>query len=445
MLKSFRVNITFRILTLITLVLALVYCVAKTEFYITMFILFVVLVLAVVDMVRYVDHSNRDFTAFLLGIKYDDFSATYSGHHKGKSFGEMYDAFNDINRKFLNIRAEKEANHQYLQTIVESVSVGLLCIDEGGGIFMMNKALQRLLSKPYLVHIDALGQIDGQLLDAVKKLKTGEKDMLKVTIDNKSMQLALRATEFYLRDQKLKLVSFQNIQSELEEQELDAWQKLIRILRHEIMNSITPIVSLTSTIDNMLAASPHGAITKEQSGDIREAITAIRNRSEGLMHFTETYRNLTRLPPPKFQIVDANDLVERIQVLYRPVFEKNNVRFNAQLSQAPVIFQADVELIEQVLINLLKNAIDAAKEVENPTITISTQRTKEGKAIIKVADNGRGIEPEMIEQIFVPFYTTKEEGSGIGLSLSRQIMRTHKGQISVRSVVGEGTVFTLKV
>lgn len=445
MFKSFRVNITFRILSLIVLVLALVYCVTQTEYYITMFILFVVLILTAVDMVRYVDQSNRDFTAFLLGIKYDDFSATYSGHHKGKTFGEMYEAFNDINRKFLNIRAEKEANHQYLQTIVESVNVGLLCIDEKGGIFMLNKALQKLLNKPYLVHVDALEQVDRPLLDAVKKLKTGERDMVKVSLENKSMQLALQATEFALRDQKLKLVSFQNIQGELEEQELEAWQKLIRILRHEIMNSITPIVSLTSTIDSMLANSPHGTIDKEQSDDIRAAIGAIRNRSEGLMHFTETYRNLTRLPPPKFQLVDANDLIERIRVLFKPVITKNNVQFNIQLSQAPVIFQADVELIEQVIINLLKNAIDAVKGVDSPTITISTFRTKDGKAIIKVADNGMGIEKEMIEQIFVPFYTTKEEGSGIGLSLSRQIMRVHKGRISVQSAVGEGTVFTLKI
>ena len=445
MFKSFRLNITFRILSLIALVLALVYCVTQTEYYITMFILFVVLVLTAVDMVRYVNQSNRDFTAFLLGIKYDDFSATYSGHHKGKTFGEMYQAFNDINRKFLNIRAEKEANHQYLQTIVESVNVGLLCVDEKGGIFMMNKALQKLLNKPYLVHVDAIGQVDMPLLEAVKKIRTGERDMVKVSLENKTMQLALQATEFSLRDQQLKLISFQNIQGELEEQELEAWQKLIRILRHEIMNSITPIVSLTATIDNMLANSPHGTIDKEQSDDIRSAISAIRNRSEGLMHFTETYRNLTRLPPPKFQLVDANDLIERIRVLFKPVIEKNNVQFAAQLSQAPVIFQADIELIEQVIINLLKNAIDAVKGIDQPAITISSQRTKEGKAIIQVADNGNGIEKELIEQIFVPFYTTKEEGSGIGLSLSRQIMRVHRGRISVQSVVGQGTVFTLEI
>lgn len=445
MFKSFRVNITFRIISLILLVLALVYCVTQTEYYITMFILFVVLILTAVDMVRYVDQSNRDFTAFLLGIKYDDFSATYSGHHKGKTFGEMYEAFNDINRKFLNIRAEKEANHQYLQTIVEAVDVGLLCVDEEGGIFMMNKALQKLISKPYLVHLDALGQVDEMLLDTVKSLKTGERELVKIELDNKSMQWSLQANEFSLRDQKLKLISFQNISGELEERELEAWQKLIRILRHEIMNSITPIVSLTATIDSMLSSSPDGAVTEEQSDDIRLAISAIRNRSEGLMHFTETYRNLTRLPPPKFQLVDANDLLARLRVLFQPVFENENIELKSQLSQSPVIFQADVELIEQVIINLLKNAIHAVKEADSPAITIITQRTKTGKALIKVADNGKGIEKEMLEQIFVPFYTTKEEGSGIGLSLSRQIMRVHKGRINVQSVVGEGTVFTLQI
>lgn len=442
MFKSFKFNITVRILTLIALVLALVYCVAQTEFYITMFILFVLAVITVVDIVRYVNQTNRDFTAFLLGIKYEDFSATYSGHHKGKTFGEMYDAFNEINRKFLNIRAEKEANHQYLQTIVEAVDVGLLCVEEEGGIFLMNKALQRILKKPYLVSVKALEAVDPILYERVRDLKTGERDMVKVAIDGKTIPIALQATEFILREQKLKLVSFQNIQGELEERELEAWQKLIRILRHEIMNSITPIVSLTATIDNMLASSD-GPIDPETADDVRAAIGAIRNRSEGLMRFTETYRSLTRLPPPKFQLVDANDIVKRVKLLYQPVFEKTGVKFQAVLSEGPVIFNGDVELIEQVIINLVKNGIHACEGRENPTVTITTSKNKMGKCTITVADNGVGIEKEKLEQIFIPFYTTKEEGSGIGLSLSRQIMGTHKGRISVQSVLDEGTVFTL--
>ncbi len=442
MFKNFKLNITLRILFLIALVLGLVYCFMYTTYYITMFILLVVIILTVVDMVHYVNQSNRDFTAFLLGIKYEDFSATYSGHHKGKTFGEMYDAFNQINRKFLNIKAEKEANHQYLQTIVEHVRVGLLCIDDEGNVFMMNKALQELLRKPYLVNAAALKQVDENLYEVVQKLKAGEKELVKIMVDNKIVQLSISATEFKLQKQSLKLVSMQNIQLELEERELEAWQKLIKILRHEIMNSISPIVSLTSTIEGMLS---NGELDEESLSDIKAGMGAIRNRSEGLMHFTETYRNLTRIPPPKFQIVDVRLLLQRIGTLFQPVFDKNGINFQTQSPTSPVNCTADPELLEQVVINLLKNAIEAVKESDDPTIVLNTQKDKSGKSIVSVSDNGKGIPNEALEEIFVPFFTTKTEGTGIGLSLSRQIIRMHKGQLFVQSKVGEGSVFTIMV
>ena len=444
MFKNFKVKITLRILFLIALVLALVYCINNTEFYITMFILVLVMVLIVIDMVRYVDQSNRDFTAFLLGIKYEDFSATYSGHHKGRTFGEMYDAFNQINQKFLNIKAEKEANHQYMQTIVEHVTVGLLVLDEQGNIFLMNKALQKLLKKPYLVGVEALKQINEQLYDRVKNMKTGDRELIKISIANNMVQLAIQAVEFKLRDQSLKLLSFQNIQNELEEQELMAWQKLIRILRHEIMNSITPIVSLTSTIEAMIGDGKQ-ELDDETMQDIKDGLAAIQKRSEGLMHFTETYRNLTRLPPPKFDIVDARHLVERVHTLFNPLAEKNEIKLVRQLPNSPVTFDADAELMEQVLINLVKNAIEAVKETERPVIVVSAAKETKGRVVFEVSDNGKGIPPEVLEQIFIPFYTTKNEGSGIGLNLSRQIVRKHKGRISVQSKLGEGSVFTIKI
>ncbi|MCR9288049.1 MAG: ATP-binding protein [Bacteroidetes bacterium] len=442
MFKSFRVIITLRILFIIALVLALVYCFSYTEYYITMFILVVVIVLTVGDMIHKVNQSNRDFTAFLLGIKYEDFSATYSGHHKGKTFGEMYDAFNQINRKFLNIKAEKEANHQYLQTIVEHVSVGLLCLDEEGNVFMMNKALKKLLRKPYLVNAEALKKIDKNLYEVVQRLHSGDKELLKITIDNKIVQLSISALEFKLQKQSLKLVSMQNIQSELEERELEAWQKLIRILRHEIMNSISPIVSLTSTIEGMMKG---GKLEGEDLDDVKAAIRAIRNRSEGLMHFTETYRNLTRIPPPKFQIVDVRLLVQRLSTLLKPAFEKDHINFQMQMPNSPVNCSIDPELLEQVLINLIKNAIEAVNGSEKPTITVTAQKEQSGKTTISVIDNGKGIEEGELDEIFVPFYTTKVEGTGIGLSLSRQIVRMHKGRLFVQSVVGEGTVFTIVI
>lgn len=446
MFKNFKANITARILFLIGLVLALVYCITNTEFYITMFILFVMIILTVVSMVNYVDKTNQDFTAFLMGIKYEDFSATYSGHHKGRTFGAMYDAFNQINEKFLNIKAEKEANHQYMQTIVEHVSVGLLVLDAEGNIFLMNKALQGLLQKPYLVSVESLKNINPLLYDVVEKLKTGDKELLKISINNNLVHLAIEAREFKLRDQSLKLLSFQNIQSELEEQELRAWQKLIRILRHEIMNSITPIVSLTSTIEMMIGDGKQ-PLDEETMQDIKDGIGAIQKRSEGLMHFTETYRNLTRLPPPNFEIVDARHLIERIYTLFKPLTNKHQITFETQLPTTPVTFDADAELMEQVLINLLKNAIEALKDkdIDKKVIVIAAQKSAAGLVKIDVSDNGIGIPQKVLDQMFVPFYTTKNEGSGIGLNLSRQIVRMHKGRISVQSEEGEGSVFTLSI
>ena len=442
MFKNFKLNIALRILTLIGLVLVLVYCIFNTTFYITMFILCVAILLTFYSLVHYIDQTNRDFTAFLLGIKYEDFSATYSGHHKGKTFGELYDAFNQINQKFLDIRSQNEAHYQYLQTIVEHVEVGLLCIDEIGEVVLMNKNLKILLKKPFLKNKNSLKQIDEELYQAVDRIQAGERELLKVIVNDQLLQLSLRATEFKLKDEQFKLISLQNIKNELEEQELDAWQKLIRILTHEIMNSVAPIVSLTSTMKDMIGEEVNG-LDAEQTQDVKLSLAAIGNRGQGLMRFTETYRNLTRIPPPKFQLVDARVLIERVCTLLSPVFKENNITLHQSLPATPVFCQADVELMEQVLINIIKNAIDVLKGQESAWVDIQLQKAKDGKTIIRIIDNGPGIPEEVQGQIFVPFYTTKEEGSGIGLSLSRQIMRMHKGQIELLSKEGEGAMFTL--
>ena len=442
MFKNFKLNIALRILILIGLVLLLVYCIFNTTFYITMFILCIGILTSFYSLIHYIDQTNRDFTAFLLGIKYEDFSATYSGHHKGKTFGELYDAFNQINRKFLDIRSQNEAHYQYLQTIVEHVEVGLLCIDEIGEVVLMNKNLKILLKKPFLKNKASLKQIDEELYHAVDRIQAGERELLKVIIKDQLLQLSLRATEFKLKDEQFKLISLQNIKNELEEQELDAWQKLIRILTHEIMNSVAPIVSLTSTMKDMIGDEVDG-LDAEKTQDVKLSLAAIGNRGQGLMRFTETYRNLTRIPPPKFQLLDARILIERVCTLLSPVFKEHHITLHQSLLATPVFCQADVELMEQVLINIIKNAIDVLKGHEDTWVEIRLQKAKDGKTIIRITDNGPGIPEEVQGQIFVPFYTTKEEGSGIGLSLSRQIMRMHKGQIELQSKEGEGAMFTL--
>ena len=444
MLKNFKVNVALRQISLVLVMLAFFYCLYYTNFYVTTFILLIIAGSLFWSTVNYMDKTNADFTAFLMGIQYEDFSATYSGYHKGASFGKLYEAFNLITTKFRNIKAEKVANHQYLQTIIEQVSTGLLCINEEKEVVLLNKALKELLRKPYLKDFAAVKKLFPELYELINRLESGQNELIKMSVQNKLLELSVSVSNFKLREAPYKLISFQNIQKELEEKELDAWQKLIRILTHEIMNSVTPITSLASSINGLLE-DENRVLKEDEMEDIRDGIYAIQKRGEGLLHFTETYRSLTKIPPPKFQLVEAQPLLERIHILFKPVLKKYGVELSLKFPSKMVVFIADVELIEQVIINLLKNGIEAAREVDNPKIEIRAIKTNEGTTIIEVEDNGNGIKEAILDNIFIPFFTTKKEGSGIGLSLSRQIMRLHKGNIAVNSVLGKGTVFTLSL
>ena len=442
MVYEFRINIILRVLVLLLLVAGGVYSFSQQAFLTTGF-LGILLAMAVVNIIHYVNQTNRDLANFFASIQYDDFTTTGSAGHKGSSFGELHKQFNFINKKFQEIRAEKEANHQFLQTIVEHIDIGLLGVRDNGEINLMNKALQAMLHKSYLINLDALEKVDLRLWEIVRNLRPGERELIKINIDNQLQQLAIQCIELTLNREHFRLFSFQNIQSELEQQEMAAWQKLIRILTHEIMNSVAPIASLSSTMHDFLAAQKNGHLEAGDLEQVTHSLSVIRRRSEGLLDFTETYRSLTRIPPPKFQLLDARALIGEVHTLFQPELEEHGITCSADFQPDDITFQGDPALLEQVLINLVKNAMDAVRDREQPTIRIFVQKLANGKVVIQVVDNGSGIAPEQLEQIFVPFYTTKESGSGIGLSLSRQIMRLHKGNIEVQSVVGEGTAVKL--
>ncbi len=442
MLKNFRINIAFRLLVLLLLGLALAYSWWYTRFYITMALLALAIILLFWNLVNYVDRSNRDLANFLQGLNFGDYTASFVGREKGESFAELYTAFQNLNVQFQEIKAAKEINHLYLQTIVESVNIGLLCIGEKGEILLMNKALKELLQKPFLHSAKVLENSFPHLYEAIGQMTSGDKEVVKLSIENQLLQLAVQVTEFRLDQEYYKLIAIQNIQQELEEQELASWQKLIRILTHEIMNSVAPIVSLTSAMGDMFAEEKKELQANELQ-DIRQAIAAIQKRSAGLLRFTETYRNLTRIPPPQFRQVEVQSLLQNIATLFREELEQKGIALDLELPPSPLLFQADAELMEQVLINFLKNAIDAVNDQTDPQISITAFQSIDGRLAIQIADNGIGIEEEQLDQIFVPFFTTKATGSGIGLSLSRQIIRQHRGSIAVQSKVGLGTAFTL--
>ncbi len=410
-------------------------------------------VLILFSLYRLVEKTNREVAQFLLNIRYDDYAATYSDAEKDAAFDNLHGAFNVVTDKFRSIRSQKEAQFQYLQTIVEHVDTGLICFDEKNQTILMNRALQKLLHRSHLHNREMLSRLDPALGEAFDQIQPGERRLVKIISEGDILQLSLRVSVLKMQDATWNLFAVQNIHNELEEQELQSWQKLIRILTHEIMNSATPIVSLAATTSDLLRQPD----ASEHTDDIQIAVSAIGRRADGLMQFTESYRRLTKVPQPKFQAIEVQPFLENICALVAPVFLEKNVVLeknwstkspNLQINQSPNLqIQADPALLEQVLINLLQNALAATENnpQDHRKVKISFFKNEEGSCVIAVSDNGPGIAPELLEQIFVPFFTTKSEGSGIGLSLCRQIMHLHKGTISVISKPGEGASFLVKI
>jgi signal transduction histidine kinase len=285
-----------------------------------------------------------------------------------------------------------------------------------------------------------LGSIDPNLLVTVREIKAGQTRLLKVKIGNELLQLSLHAAEFKLNDEYFKLISFQNIRSELDMREMEAWQKLIRVMTHEIMNSISPITSLSSTLHHVVKEQKETP-SRASLDTLDQGLEAIKIRSEGLSNFTEIYRRLTRIPTPSFRPTDLKALLQRVALLLETDLKTNGVSFEIHASERQALL--DPELMEQVFINLIRNAIDASAGTKDATITVHVVPQTDGRTLISIQDNGSGIEPEILENIFVPFFTTKKNGSGIGLALTKQIIHLHHAEIKVSSVSGEGATFMI--
>ncbi|MBK8920840.1 MAG: GHKL domain-containing protein [Saprospirales bacterium] len=443
MFRRFKTKILLHILLIVLAIGAVVYGIYTPGYGGMAVVGVAAAIAAVVSLFYLVEKTNAEITSFLLNIKYDDYTATYSTMDPDQSFKQLYGAFNVITDKFRNIRQEKEAQFQYLQAIVEHVDTGLICFDEKGRTLLMNRALQRLLHKSYFPDLASIERFNPGLFAAMENLLPGERQLVKLVVNSQMLQLAVRTTILKLKNGEYHLYSLQNISAELEEQEVLSWQKLIRILTHEIMNSVTPVASLAATASDMVGK--FSTFDVEAADDIRTAVRAIQKRSEGLLHFTETYRQLTRIPQPKFQEVQPAALLDGVLTLFKPALAEKNIRVERHFPSYPVLIQADPDLLEQVLINLLKNAVEAVGLAGRPRISVSLIKDPEGAVILQIADNGPGIPADLQEQIFIPFFTTKNQGTGIGLSLCRQIVQLHKGSLSVVSKPGEGAAFLIRL
>jgi nitrogen fixation/metabolism regulation signal transduction histidine kinase len=439
-LKAYRLNLIVRILIIsITIFFAAIAMVRGMGLPVILFPL-VAVVYEIYKLFKYLDITNRKLSAFLLSIKYSDFTRTLPPSRMGSSFKELEDALNEVFNEFKSARNEKEEHTRFLQTVIQHIGIGLVSYKSNGQVELINNAAKKLLKVNSLININTLEIQNKALYEKLNSIEAGGKELVKFVYNNELSQLILYATEFKRQDKMYKLVSIQNIQSELDEKEMESWQRLISVLTHEIMNSITPISSLAQTIETLLKENN---IDSNNLTDIKTGIETIRRRSVGLIGFVNNYRALTKIPVPDFSIIKIEDLFCQVHKLLENKFSEDKINFNYTIEPKSLELTIDPKMIEQVLINLLLNSIDALKETAIPEITMNALMGEKGQVLIHVKDNGAGILKNVQEKIFIPFFTTKEKGSGIGLSLARQIMRQHGGNITVISQPNEQTIFTL--
>ncbi len=444
--NDFRTRVILRVILLGLTLSAFMYMVSRSNMIFAAALTGLIIIFQLVELFRFVSQTNRKLTRFLESIKYSDFNSGFANDNKlGTSFRNLNTAFNEVLEAFRKARSEKEEHWQYLNSVVQQVRTGILSFDSEGNVQLVNANARKFIGVIGIKNIHELISINPKLYHTINSVVPGKGELHKV---NNELYLTVQATEMRIRGVDVKLVTLQNIQPELQQQELEAWQNLTRVLRHEIMNSITPISSLTSTLREILdkemeKKESHYELQEEGAEDLREGLSTIENRSKGLIKFIDAYREYTSLPKPVMVSVRLKDLIEKVALLLKTELKKTNIDFQYSCSSEYITIQADVEMIEQVLINLLKNAIEALTETEKPILKVFG-RYDENVVKIEVIDNGSGIIKEAIDNIFVPFYTTKRTGSGIGLSLSRQIMQMHNGTINVESEPDVKTIFTLR-
>lgn len=444
MFKRYDWNITIRVIFMFATITGAAFLLVH-QLYQFEILAVPIIIYQLLDFFKFNKKAQQEVEQFVESIHYRDFSRHFDVKHAPQDLQRLRKGFNDINTTFKVISKEKETQYQYLQKILELVDTGILSYEaESGEVVWMNESIKRILQIPYLKTIQSLNRRDPALSDQVIALKPGDSVIANVHVERNTLKVVLSATAFQTEGKVYKLVAFQNVNEALDETESKAWQKLLSVMTHEIMNSIAPISSLANTLKKSLQESVENKDKPTSLEDLAIGIDTIKRRSEGLLKFAETYRNLNKITTLNLTKVYVRDVFESLHQLMEPTLEQKNIELDVILKDPDLMIEADINLLEQVLINLVVNAIEAVKGIEDPHIMLSGAQLLGKKPYIRVTDNGPGMPEELLDKIFIPFFSTKKSGSGIGLSLCKQIMMLHKGNITVQSLVGEGTAFTLQ-
>ncbi len=446
---GFNLKVLLHVAGILANVLLLSWIWSHYSYYATMLTLLLILAMQVSGLLRYVSATNRELSRFLAAVKYADFSQSFRGNRSHSSFQELGAAFDSVIEKFRHERGEKEEQAVYLHAFVQQLPIAVFALHEDGRILLGNQSFHRFTGRP-CHHLDQLRQFDAALGAFVADLRPGHQNF-KLKRPYGALHLKVTCTLLRQRGQTHKLVSIQDISSDLESQELEAWHNLIRVMTHEIMNSITPLTSLADTARHYIVEAGSAAEKLEGNkeelfallDDAANAATTIGKRGQGLLRFVQSYRTLSRLPQPRPRTFRVKELLQSVVTLMNEPAAAQNTTLSIVCTPETLELNADPELLEQALINLVKNALDAVNGVSGAAINLVADLRERGQIVLIVTDNGCGIDAENLENIFIPFFTTKRGGSGIGMTIVRQIVTQNGGAIRVTSTPGAGTSVTL--
>lgn len=422
----------------------------KTNYLYTILALLTIVSVQTWLLIRYLFKRREEMKRMLEYIKENN-PTIYFSQSRDHPFRELGYFLNEIGDIVREVRIEKENQFQYMQHILQHVGTGLLSFDNEGNVEIINKSAMDLLGVPEINAINVLEKVHTGLPGILKKMEPGEHKVIILKSKERLLHLAIGISIFKIARKEIRLASFQDIKNELDEKEMDSWQKLIRVLTHEIVNSVTSVTSIISTITGFFKIGDKVIATEDLSDDkIKEALTGlgyIEERGNHLIDFVKKFRSLTKLPAPKFEKIKLATLLNGISILKKEELATKGIELICYTDSKDINIYCDRGLSENMLLNLVNNAAEAVEgnsETRGRRIELRGSSGDDQRTLITVADNGIGIADDLLEDIFIPFFTTKEHGSGIGLSLSRQIMKLHGGTISVFSKPGFATVFTLK-
>ena len=445
--KRFSIIIALRtILIMLTLVL-LSYLIVIPGYYASTLLIITIFMIQSVTLYRFILKTNNELTRFFDAARYADYSQRFELQELGAGFGELGKTFTDILKRFRENSAEKEEEFRHLKALIEHAPVPLVSLHADGRVSLWNNSARRLFCSNTITHIDNLADFGDEFSKQVQSINIGERRLITLEIDSMQQRLVISATQIIIAGEKERILSLQDIQSELDSAQLEAWQDLVRVLTHEIMNSITPVASLAKTAADLLndvkSKLADSSELEDELNDASSAVNTVARRSDGLMKFVSSYKKLTRLPTLNKKSIKLNKLLTQVSKIFNQRWEEKNIELKIRVTPPELEFTVDVDMIEQVLINLLKNAEQAVENKVDPKIEITSSLNKRGHVALEVFDNGDGIQDELVQKIFVPFFTTKREGSGVGLALTRQVMIAHNGNVTLKESPLNGACFRL--